>query len=265
MLAAALFAVGLTVSATVSLLRALQRSLAGMERIAASRDFGSRIPADSPDEIGRIARSFNALLEIAEELLREKEYLAATDPLTGISNRLRFGQVLAEEAQRKRRNKTPMALVIFDIDRFKRVNDDFGHNVGDEVLQRLAQLVAAQIRATDFFGRWGGEEFILLLRDDGCDAAFATAEKLRKLIADEAFPSVGALTCSFGVTAWEEDDTAHTLLAHADQALYRSKEHGRNRSTCDRTSATICPGIAACGRPSALPAALADALHSQPG
>lgn len=253
-LAAALFVAGLTISATVSLLSALQRTLAGMERIAASRDFGSRIPADAADEIGRIARSFNVLLEIAEGLLREKEYLAATDPLTGISNRLRFGQVLEEEAQRKRRNKTPMALVILDIDRFKRINDDFGHNVGDEVLKRLAQLVAAQIRGTDFFGRWGGEEFILLLRDDGCDAAFATAEKLRKQIADETFPSVGAITCSFGVTAWEEDDTATTLTARADQALYLSKRHGRNRSTCDRPHDSSCPGIAACGRQTGTPA-----------
>lgn len=247
-LTAALFVLGLTVSATVSLLNALQRTLAGMERIAASRDFGSRIPAGSADEIGRIAKSFNILLEIAEGLLREKEYLAATDPLTGISNRLRFGQVLDEEAQRKRRNKTPMALVIFDIDRFKRINDSFGHNVGDEVLKTLAQLVAAQIRATDFFGRWGGEEFILLLRDDGCDAAFATAEKLRRQIADTAFPSVGAITCSFGVTAWEEDDSATTLIARADQALYLSKQRGRNRSTCDRPHVSSCPGSAACDR-----------------
>jgi diguanylate cyclase (GGDEF)-like protein len=258
-LAAALFVAGLTISATVSLLSALQRTLAGMERIAASRDFGSRIPADSSDEIGRIARSFNVLLEIAEGLLREKEYLAATDPLTGISNRLRFGQVLEEESQRKRRNKTPMALVIFDIDRFKRINDNFGHNVGDEVLKRLAQLVAAQIRGTDFFGRWGGEEFILLLRDDGCDAAFATAEKLRKQIAAESFPFVGAITCSFGVTAWEEDDSAPTLVARADQALYLSKQHGRNRSTCDRPRNSSCPGIAACGRSPAPPLALPDA------
>lgn len=253
--AIALFVVALTVSTTVSLLRALQRTLAAMERIAASRDFGSRIPIAAPDEIGRIARSFNVLLEIAENLLREKEYLAATDPLTGISNRLRFAQVLAEEAQRKRRNQTPMALVIFDIDRFKHINDRFGHNVGDAVLKRLVRIVAPQIRATDFFGRWGGEEFILLLRDDDCDAAFATAEKLRALIAATHFPGVGAITCSFGVTAWHEDDTAATLLARADRALYASKDSGRNLTSCDRSSANACPGSAACGRPpAALPA-----------
>lgn len=260
-LAATLFVAALTLSATVSLLRALQRTLSGMERIAASRDFGSRIPVAAPDEIGRIARSFNELLEIAEGLLREKEHLAATDPLTGVSNRLRFAQVLAEEARRKRRNKTPMALVIFDIDRFKRINDSFGHNVGDAVLKHLAQLVAAQIRSTDFFGRWGGEEFILLLRDESCDAAFATAEKLRKLIADADFPSVGAITCSFGVTAWQEDDTATSLIARADEALYAAKQNGRNRTTCDRPPGTGCPGLAACGCPPVLPLALAEAAH----
>lgn len=247
-LLAALCVLTLTVSAIVSLLRAIDRTLAGMERIAATRDFHSRVPDDSSDEIGRIARSFNALLEVAEHLLTEKEYLAATDPLTGIGNRLRFAQILDEEAQRKRRSKTPMALLIFDIDRFKRVNDRFGHNVGDEILKRMADLVRTEIRATDFFARWGGEEFILLLRDDNCDAAFATAEKLRKLIANTHFPSVGTITCSFGVTAWEENDTATSLVSRADKALYASKHHGRNKVSCEKSTETACLGLALCGR-----------------
>lgn len=239
-LAAALFVLTLTVSAILSLLRALARTLTGMERIAASQDFGSRIPDDSHDEIGRIARSFNALLEIAEQLLREKEYLAATDPLTGVSNRLRFATVLDEEAQRKRRNKTPMALILFDIDHFKKVNDSYGHNVGDAVLKQLTALVSAEIRATDFFGRWGGEEFILLFRDDGCEAAHVAAEKLRKRIAETEFPGVGRITCSFGITAWEENDTVTSLVSRADQALYASKQAGRNKVCCEKTGCVDC-------------------------
>ncbi|MEW6163509.1 MAG: diguanylate cyclase [Pseudomonadota bacterium] len=242
----ALTLVGLTVSAIVGLLHALSRTLRGMENIAATQDFGSRIPADSRDEIGRIARSFNALLDVAERLLREKEYLAATDPLTGISNRLRFAQVLDEEAQRKRRNQTAMALVLFDIDRFKRINDKFGHGTGDAVLKQLVRLVRTEVRATDFLGRWGGEEFILLLRDDGCDAAFATAEKLRERIAAEDFPDVGRVTCSFGVTAWAADDTAESLVARADRALYISKQNGRDQTRCAHTGGERCPGLAAC-------------------
>lgn len=239
-LVAAAFVLALTVSAVVSLLRALAQTLSGMERIARSQDFGSRIPADSADEIGRIARSFNALLDVAERLLHEKESLAATDPLTGISNRLRFAQVLAEEAQRKLRNKTAMALIVLDIDHFKKVNDTYGHNVGDEVLKHLVRLVTAEIRATDFFGRWGGEEFILLLRDDDCNAARATADKLRRLIAEEKFPVVGSITCSFGVTGWEESDTVASLVSRADRALYASKNDGRNKVSCDKSTQADC-------------------------
>lgn len=245
-LATALFVLALAVSASLGLLRALRRTLAGMERIAATQDFRSRIPVESSDEIGRIARSFNALLEIAERLLHEKEFLAATDPLTGIANRLRFAQAVEEEAQRKRRNGTPMALVVFDIDRFKQVNDRFGHNTGDAVLKRLVDVVRAEVRATDFFARWGGEEFILLLRDDNCDAAYATAEKLRKLIAATEFPGVGKVTCSFGVTAWEEDDTAESLVSRADKALYASKHHGRDLVSCGYSIGKGCRGLAAC-------------------
>ena len=246
--ASGLVILALVLSATLSLLRALDRILASIELISASEDFKIRIPADSPDEIGRISRSFNELLDIAERLLKEKDRLANTDTLTGANNRLRFAQVLGEEAERKRRNKTPMALIMLDIDHFKRVNDTYGHNVGDEVLKAIAKLVGSEIRATDFFGRWGGEEFVLLLRDDGCDAAVTLAEKLRTQIAVADFPTVGKLTCSFGVAAWEQDDTEANLVARADKALYESKRAGRNRVCCQRTGRSDCPGRAACGQ-----------------
>ena len=103
------------------------------------------------------------MLDIAEKLLNEKDFLATTDALTGINNRMRFGIVLDEEAGRKRRNKMPMSLIMFDIDHFKRINDEHGHNTGDEILKALSSLVSKEIRFTDFFCRWGGEEFILLL------------------------------------------------------------------------------------------------------
>jgi diguanylate cyclase (GGDEF)-like protein len=137
----------------------------------------------------------------------------ATAPLTGIANRLRFAQAVEEEAQRKRRNGTPMALVVFDIDRFKQVNDRFGHNAGDAVLKRLVEVIRAEVRATNFFARWGGEEFILLLRDDNCDAAYATAE---------------------------------SLVSRADKALYASKHHGRDQVSCGYSIGKGCRGLAAC-------------------
>lgn len=247
-LAIGLTALILIVSATTTLLRALDNLLASIEQIASSQDFHNRIPVGSPDEIGRITRSFNQLLDIVERLLNEKDYLAITDPLTGINNRLRFTKVLSEEAERKRRSKTPMALVMFDIDHFKHINDTYGHNIGDEALKTLATLVSKEIRATDFFGRWGGEEFVLLLRDDGCDAALVTAEKLRNLIAIAEFPGTGKLTCSFGVAAWDASDSEASLVARADKALYTSKNDGRNRTSCEHGDPDSCPGRTNCAQ-----------------
>lgn len=230
----------LAVSASVTLIRSLEGALTGMEVIATSQDFRKRIPAESSNEIGRISRSFNQLLDVAERVLTEKDYLARTDPLTGINNRLRFAGVLSEEAERKRRTERPMALVMFDVDHFKDINDTYGHNVGDEVLVALADFVASRIRATDFFGRWGGEEFVLLFRDDDCEAAIIAAEKLRKAIAGAEFATVGEVRCSFGVAAWRPGDTEESLVARADQALYASKEGGRNRVSCPHGGMDCC-------------------------
>ena len=183
---------------------------------------------------------------LAEKLLNEKDFLATTDALTGINNRMRFGIVLDEEAGRKRRNKMPMSLIMFDIDHFKRINDEHGHNTGDEILKALSSLVSKEIRFTDFFCRWGGEEFILLLKDDGCDAAIVAAEKIRSLIEAADFPTVGKVTCSFGVAHWKQDDTEISLVARADKALYESKNEGRNRVRCPQGDWKNCPGRDQC-------------------
>lgn len=238
--------VSMAASATIGLIRSLNRVLASVEAISANQDFSSRIPASTLDEIGRIARSFNHLLGIAERLLKEKDCLASTDSLTGISNRLRFATVLGEEADRKRRSGAPMALIIFDIDHFKGINDAYGHNVGDEVLKILAAVVSSAIRSTDVFARWGGEEFVVLLRDDDCDAAIIAAEKLRLLIADTDFLGVGNVRCSFGVAAWRGDDTETSLVARADKALYQAKEGGRNRVRCAHGAVGNCRGRSSC-------------------
>lgn len=222
----------LAVSAIVGLLRALDKVLTSMEIISKTQDFGNRIPVDSHDEIGRISRSFNQLLDIAHRLLVEKDYLATTDSLTGICNRFKFTSVLRAEIERKRRNKATMALILMDVDHFKRINDTFGHDTGDDVLKALTKIVTESIRAVDLFGRWGGEEFILLLRDEGCEAATALAEKLRVLIADHEFAKVGCMTCSFGLSVWRDDDTEASFIKRADEALYSAKGSGRNKVSC---------------------------------
>lgn len=238
----------LALSTTATLIRALDRALASIEHISITRNFRSRLPVQSPDEIGRISMSFNRLLDVAEKLLNEKDYLATTDTLTGIHNRMKFVKVLDEEADRKRRNKMPMSLIIFDVDHFKDINDEHGHNIGDEVLKALANLVSKETRSTDFFCRWGGDEFILLLKDDGCDAAIIAAEKIRNLVEATDFPTIGKVTCSFGVAAWKENDTEEKLVVRADKALYDSKSKGRNQVRCPEGDWKTCCGRAQCSQ-----------------
>lgn len=155
--------------------------------------------------------------------------LATTDSLTGIANRREFIAILVREMDHAKRYGTPMALVMYDLDYFKRVNDTFGHDVGDYVLQAVTGLVKENIRATDIVARWGGEEFMVLMPQSDIQAARNTAEKLRLAIADHHFDKVNRLTVSFGITTFESQDDLNSLLKRVDDALYQAKEFGRNR------------------------------------
>lgn len=164
-----------------------------------------------------------------EERARKLDLQASTDPLTGVFNRLKFNQELAAEMARSARYKIPLALVMYDIDHFKAVNDTHGHHAGDRVLTGLCRIVACHLRQTDVLARWGGEEFMIL--SPNCDArqAFELAEKLRRLIEEFVFDKVGTVTCSFGVAQYQEGDTAEALTSRADAAMYAAKQKGKNR------------------------------------
>jgi diguanylate cyclase (GGDEF)-like protein len=164
-----------------------------------------------------------------QELARDLRFQATTDPLTGLCNRLKFDQALANEVSRSARYQIPLSLVFYDIDHFKQINDAHGHQTGDKVLIQVSKLVADNIRGTDLLARWGGEEFIIMF--PACDGRTAchAAEKLRLAIAQAVFEGVGAVTCSFGVAQHVEGTNADTLVARADRALYRAKINGRNR------------------------------------
>lgn len=172
----------------------------------------------------------NAALSIANA---ELERLSVTDRLTGLYNRLMLDKVLEDELGRNQRYASEFALVLLDIDKFKSVNDTYGHPVGDLVLVEMAKLMTEVVRDVDVVGRWGGEEFLIICRDTGLDGAQAVAEKLRQAVAAHAFPVVGSKTSSFGVTAARQDDTVVSLLARVDSALYRAKNSGRNRVECE--------------------------------
>ena len=171
------------------------------------------------------------VLDITQRKRAEEEIylLATTDSLTGIANRREFSAILARELGRARRYGVPLSLVMYDLDHFKRVNDTFGHDVGDYVLQAVTGLVKENVRANDVVARWGGEEFMVLMPQTDVQAAKSAAEKLRLAIAGYSFDKIGKLTVSFGVAALEPQDDLNSLLKRVDDALYRAKEQGRNR------------------------------------
>ncbi len=169
-----------------------------------------------------------------EEAIDALEVLARTDTLTGCANRRAFLELAEREHRRTLRHGGYYGLMEFDLDRFKRVNDRFGHAAGDRALKAAAEAVFAGLRANDVFARLGGEEFFILLPDTDLERATATAERFRKAIA--AIDSVEAdgkplsFTASFGVTASRPGDgTVETVMARGDAALYRAKEGGRDR------------------------------------
>jgi diguanylate cyclase (GGDEF)-like protein/PAS domain S-box-containing protein len=170
------------------------------------------------------------LLEVNNKL----EMLATHDPLTEAKNRRAFNEKLGEEWSRSTRYRTPLSLILMDIDKFKSYNDTFGHPAGDEVLKRFARTVQAGVRGTDFFARYGGEEFVVLLPNTDADGAMILAERLRQKI-EEAQWKERPVTASMGIASLVTGvKSIAELTKLADDALYASKEQGRNRVTHHR-------------------------------
>ena len=153
-----------------------------------------------------------------------------TDPLTGLGNRRKMDQALAAELARAGRDGSRLSVVMADVDHFKRVNDEYGHPAGDQVLVRVGRLFRDRTRITDTAARFGGEEFVLLLVGAGLEQAVAKAEQLRTALELEPIePLSRPVTASFGVAEWAAGEDGASLLARADAALYEAKRTGRNR------------------------------------
>lgn len=175
--------------------------------------------------------SRTASLTTANEALQR---LSHTDVLTQLNNRLSTNERLRQEFLRMKRHGQPYAVLFIDIDRFKRINDTYGHETGDEVLRQLARVLQGAARVTDFVARYGGEEFLVLLPDTTQAGALTLGEKIRQAVATQAFPVVGEVTVSVGVSeARGADKNEEEAVHRADKALYRAKSEGRNRVCCD--------------------------------
>ena len=148
--------------------------------------------------------------------------------------------MLQAEIQEAKRYNMPLALIFFDIDHFKSVNDTYGHKAGDNVLQELSRIVTGMIRQTDIFARFGGEEFIILVLNNDVRTGRELAEKIRSRMSQHSFPQIGTVTCSFGVAQFYPDDTSETFIKRADDAMYAAKQEGRNRveTRCDCKTVT---------------------------
>jgi diguanylate cyclase (GGDEF)-like protein len=169
--------------------------------------------------------TFSEITNLASKK-NEFETKAYIDELTGIGNRAKFNEELLIKIENTS-EESPLSLIIFDIDYFKNFNDKHGHQVGDEILKELSQLVYKNIRKTDIFARWGGEEFVILLENMDKTQAKKTAEDLRCKIQNHTFKNTLKVTCSFGVAQFI-NDTSDSFFKKGDDALYRAKAANRN-------------------------------------
>jgi len=183
------------------------------------------------DHKGEVSDVVGVATDITEHKQLEKglKEIVMTDRLTQAHNRLKYDGIIAGEMERAKRFNHPLSMVMLDIDYFKKVNDTFGHSLGDYVLKVLAAIVRKRMRKVNHFIRWGGEEFMIIAIETNLKGAALLSERIRRAIEGYNFDKVGKITASFGVTQFKDDDTADTFMKRADDALYQSKENGRNR------------------------------------
>ncbi|MBF0471394.1 MAG: ammonium transporter [Gammaproteobacteria bacterium] len=202
-------------------------------KIMRSGNLQAKVYEERDTEVGIVARFFNYLLTILRheqaKLTRSNTMLrseAITDPLTRAMNR----RGMLDKIGHLNPYRDQLSVIIFDIDKFKAVNDTYGHGVGDDVLKSLVKVITPLLRKEDHFARWGGEEFVVIAQTIDLATAEELAERLRSGVESALFSTVGSVTCSFGVSSPKNDHhTLDALIENADKALYRAKELGRNR------------------------------------
>ncbi|KAB7889443.1 sensor domain-containing diguanylate cyclase [Poseidonibacter ostreae] len=173
----------------------------------------------------KVKEKTKSLIESNEKLT----LLASKDPLTNIYNRRMLNEYILQETVKAKRHKTDVSLILLDIDHFKDTNDKFGHQVGDEVLIEISSIISKNIRESDIFGRWGGEEFIIILPQTSIKNAYEVAESLRKKVENHSFEKVGKKTISLGVSMYNTKQDILEFIENTDRAMYKAKYSGRNK------------------------------------
>ncbi len=220
--------------------RSIAKLIYGVRQVA-NRNFTFKVDIQSRNEIGELADTFNQMVDQLnlhrkhiEQQQNKLEILARTDALTGLNNHRHFMEELTSEAQRAVHSDSPLSVMILDLDEFKRINDTYGHLVGDHVLLTTAEMIKRHLHSSDIIARYGGDEFCVALTNTTVSKARAVATKIRKEIAEKVFSADGAakfqITCSIGLTQFHKDmESTLEVLKLADQALYKAKKAGRNQ------------------------------------
>jgi diguanylate cyclase (GGDEF)-like protein len=175
----------------------------------------------------------NVLLQEKEnkeqKYIKKLQEMAKQDHLTGIYNRRYISELSSKEIKEAKRYEKNLSIAILDIDYFKNINDTYGHNIGDSVLKVFSKIISENIRDSDLFGRWGGEEFIIVFTNTSLDQAYEKCLKLKELIENYKFEKVHKITCSIGVASIDASDRIYDIIERADKALYEAKQSGRNK------------------------------------
>jgi len=226
----------LAILVAIKLSRSFNRPLQELARAAAEvskGNYGVQLPLDRRDELGEVAQAFNKMAVNLKENFAKVSDMANRDGLTGLYNARFFQEALARELERVKRTTRPFSLLLFDGDRFKRINDTYGHPVGDQILQHLSRVARSVLRGYDVLARYGGEEFIAMLPDATGSQALLLGERLRKMIEQRPFMTEEGqtirVTVSVGVAQAKAPYEKKDVISQADKALYRAKETGRNR------------------------------------
>jgi diguanylate cyclase (GGDEF)-like protein/PAS domain S-box-containing protein len=206
--------------------------------VSIARDITERKRAE--EELKRAHEDLQAHVTEIEKLQAELREQALRDPLTGLYNRRYLAEMLEHELARVKREKKPMSVIVTDIDHFKKINDNYGHQVGDEFLRKIANLISSHTRSSDIACRYGGEEFLLVMPGTSVKSAVKRAEELRLECAQIQIPYENkklSVTLSFGVASYPaHGQGAEEIVIKADKALYKSKRSGRNRVTLWNTA-----------------------------